>query len=209
LKKPIKIKSKETQSQSSKYKDIEKRLSLASGDRLKPFKDITKFNKIFRKVKQRFKRNTKPKVVTIVNMELQNGNFDTFYIEYEFDSFEYNNGRYIFDNDSKYYHVGFKCWCYDYREGFCLPIKKVPFPINDVRKAFEENTDIDFEYSLNAKNLQQFQISKVIESVLSGQALGEQFKKVIIMVVICLILCLVNVLVGMQLYSMVKALGGA
>ncbi len=205
MKKQIKEKSKGTQ---SRLKKIEKSLSLAKEKDLIPIKDPTIFNKFFRKIKQRFKRNTKAKVMTIVNMELQNGNYDTFYIEYDFDSFEYNKGRYIFDNDSKYYHVGFRCWCYDYREGFCLPIKKIPFPLNKVRKAFEDNIDIDFEYSLNAKNLEQWNTSKVISSVLEGTSIGEQFKKVVIMVVIALILCLVNVLMNMQLYSMVKALGG-
>ena len=125
-----------------------------------------------------FRKREKSRLV-IINMELNNGHHNTFYVTEEGESFKHKGSRYIFDIKLKYYNVGFNEYCYDYHESFNLPIKR-EFPINDTKTAIESSGMIDSQYATNPSTLERFMNSSIIEMMLRGGAIDKLIKILLI-----------------------------
>ena len=152
-----------------------------------------------------FRKNEKSKLV-IINMELNNGHHDTFYITESGESFKHKENRYIFDSKLKYYNVGFSEFCYDYHESFDLPIKR-EFPLNDTKTAIESSGMIDSQYATNPSTLERFMNSSIIEMMLRGGAIDKLIKIIIIVLAINLIISLSHIILYMYQSGVFDNLG--
>lgn len=155
--------------------------------------------------KQFFKRTDHANSV-VINMELKNGNHKTFYVAESGDSFKWNDRRYIFDPVLKYYNIDLKSYCYDFHEGFDLPIRRV-FPINDTKTAISESGMIQTEYATNPSTLERFMNSSIIEMMLRGGAIDKMIRIVMIVIMITGILVLAHLLLYMNAQGYFNNLG--
>jgi len=153
-----------------------------------------------------FFKTMKHNKLILINMELTNGNHKTFWITEDGDSFKWENNRYIFDPELKYYNIDFKSYCYDFYQGFSLPIRR-QFPVNDVKKALSESQMIETEYATNPSTLERFMNSSIIEMMLRGGAIDKLIKIVLIVGMITGILTLANLLLFMYSQGYFNNLG--
>lgn len=143
-------------------------------------KEYKRFNKkqpVTNRIKDWFKIKFKSDTVVGVNMELNNGDFKTMIVCDNHGTFKYNGGLYVFDDSLKYYNMSMKLYCYDFHEGFTLPLKR-KIPLNDLRESCESIPEIEIEYVLNPKVAHRFAQTKVIEGVMAGSQLPEMLKKI-------------------------------
>jgi len=134
----------------------------------------------------KFKRDE----LIVINLEFLNGDFGTIFVPATHEGFTYNHGLYLFDDDLKYYNFSLKCYCYDFHEGFCLPIKR-RFDITSLNRAIR-NSDFEIELSTNPSVLQTFEESKMAKWVMKAQELFEEMRKWKTWIVICTIICITH-----------------
>lgn len=134
--------------------------------------------------------------LVVINMELNSGNHKTFLIKEIGDSFKYDGKRYIFDPVLKYYNVDFKAYCYDYHEGFDLPLRRVA-PVNELKTALKESRLIETEYATNPSTLERFMNSSIIEMMLKGGAVDKMLKFLFIFAMITVVLTAIHLILYM------------
>jgi len=111
----------------------------------------------------------------LINMQLRNGTHTNLLVVLENKYFEYEDGRYIIDDDYKYYNSSSKIYCLDYHQDCCIPLKR-NFNMRDIEEALSSNTDIDTETSINPKSLKIFMESDIIQKVISGEEAEKHIK---------------------------------
>jgi len=121
-------------------------------------------------------------------MELANGNWRTFLVKPEKNSFRYNKNSYILDPspDRRGYNMDVKHYQYWYHEHFALPLK-FKIPINTLKKKFDEGEAKQVRLSVNPEVLEKFIESDVAQGVLAGSELQAFFKRVQVLIFVLLI----------------------
>jgi hypothetical protein len=157
---------------------------------LVPFNDVaknkSKFTYMYWKNKIKFMNKNR---TIIINMELINGMHKTFQVYTNAEGFLFNGGRYVFDESLAYYNIDFRCYCFDFHERFCLPIKK-KLPYNDIQEIID-NIGCEIEYATNPITLERFMVSKVAEGVMKGQAFDEFIRRVQMVLIIILVVVMI------------------
>lgn len=125
---------------------------------------------------RKFKSNVFLDRTIIVNMELNNGFRKMFMVVEKNQGFRYKGGSYVFDNESKYYLVDAKMWCYDFHESFTMPIKR-HIPVAEIRKLIENTNITEVENSTNPATLDRFLKAKIAEGIMKGQQLDIVLKQ--------------------------------
>lgn len=182
----------------------EKRKKLQEKIRIK--KEISEHINLIKKVsatdlegyKREFKDAKKPGKTFMVNMELRNGMHTHFMVILQWGYFDYEGGRYIIDDDYKYYDVSSKIYCLDYHQDCCIPLKR-KFNINAVYTAVSTSTDIETDTSINPKSLKTFMESDIIQKVMKGAEMEAWIKFIKLMLII------ITVINGIILILMIKA----
>lgn len=152
------------------------------------------------------KRNTARKI--LVNMELKNGMHRIFLVLETEGGFNYRSGRYLFDDESKYYNIENGIWCYDYHESLSLPIKRT-LPIIEITKAIESDHDMEMEYAINPLTIKRFAVAKIAEGIMKGQQLDEALRMLIILAVISVVSNVCLLVLFMMKTGMLKSLQGS
>lgn len=136
--------------------------------------------------KDKFKDKFWPHKTVLINMELLNGFHKLFLIKESDSGFKYDKKKYIFDNESKYYILDAKLWCYDFHESIDIPIKRI-IPVTEIRKAFEHSKLTEVEYATNPATLERFIIARIAEGIMKGQQLDEVMKRLMLVCIIAAI----------------------
>jgi hypothetical protein len=141
----------------------------------------------------------------LINMELTTGKFTSFLVKLEFPYFDYENGRYILDDNYKYYHIPTNMWCLDYHQECCIPLKR-KFDLNEIYNAVMADLTIETETSINPVSFKIFMESDIIQKVMKGAEMEQwlQFVKLLLIIICCGIVILL-VMVGYVIYKIGKA----
>lgn len=146
-------------------------------------------------IKDFFRRKTKPHKVIMVNMELRNGQHQSFTMTPDSDSFLYQGGRYVLDYDLKYFHLGSNLFVLDYHQAFSTPIRRM-IPVDTIQQTLEASGLTEVEYATNPITLERFIISKIAEGIMKGRAIDDFLKK---LYMVCIIAALSST-VGLILF---------
>lgn len=149
--------------------------------------DYNPIKSIFDKIKIRKNKGS----ALLINMELINGMHKQFLIIEKEGTFNFNNGKYIIDNDSKYYNINAGMYSIDYHERYALPIKRV-IPITNIKKIIEYSPIGEVEYSSNPQVLEHFVTSKIAEGIMKGQQIDEMMRKIWIFLMVIGVLVLAH-----------------
>lgn len=134
----------------------------------------------------------------LINMELNTGFVDSFFIIEDNKSFEYKGSLYVIDLAMKYWHIPSRYYALDYHQSFALPIKR-HINVEDMQTAIEETGVYDSETATNPTTLKQFLSSNIIEQVVKGAELSKWLMAFRIMIFVILIMSAVNLLIGFLL----------
>lgn len=144
--------------------------------------------------KDHFTEKWFPGRVLLINMELINGFHASFLVMESQGSFTYKGGRYVIDDDSKYYNISVKLWCLDYHETIGIPIKRIN-PVDTVHKIIAaSNTSEQIQHAINPASLDRYVKGKVIESMMKGAALDEFMRRQYIMMILNLTVSVITLL---------------
>jgi len=141
--------------------------------------------------KAHFLERMHPEKTALVSMELLNGFHRLFIVKENDDGFNYRNKKYLFDNESKYYIIDSKLWCYDYHENFTLPVKR-KIPLTAIKKTLEHSNISEVEYATNPSTLERFTISKIAEGIMKGQAIDEFMKQIRLLLIIAMVTAVIH-----------------
>jgi hypothetical protein len=167
--------------------------------------DIQKRAGRFRKIINWWKKGRARKVL-MVNMELKNGNHRSFIVYTSENGFVYNKARYLFDNESSYYNVDFRFWCFDYHEDFTLPIKRI-IPLKKITDQLSVDYD-EIENLVNPNTAEKFVTSEVAKAVMSAGAFLDFLKNSRMLWIIELIVGIINFLLLLNLSGVFDKLKG-
>ena len=134
----------------------------------------------------RFKERLFPHKTVLVTMELMNGFFIEFLVTEKDGGFRYRGRKYVFDNESKYYKINSKLWCFDYHENFTLPIKR-KIPVTEIKKTLEQSNITEVEYATNPSTLERFIVARIAEGIMKGQQLDEFLKQIRLILIIAMV----------------------
>ncbi len=126
--------------------------------------------------KNTFKDKFFPDKAIMINMELLNGFHKLFLVIERDGGFRYRSKRYLFDNESKYYIIDAKLWCYDFHEDLTIPVKR-KIPITDIKKAIEFSSLTEVENAVNPATIERFLKAKIAEGIMKGQQMDIVFKQ--------------------------------
>jgi hypothetical protein len=154
-------------------------------------------------IKTRFKLRFQKHRVLLINMELKNGFHTSFVVAEKEDGFKYRGNKYIFDEENKYYSLSSNLNCYDYHEGFALPIKR-KMPVQEIKKALEISDITDIQYMANPQVLERFTVSKIAEGLLKGQQIDEFFKQIRMFMIVTMISSLATLILFIWSSGMLK-----
>ncbi len=127
-----------------------------------------------------------PHKTVLVNMELINGFHKLFLVKESDSGFKYDDKKYIFDSDSKYYIIDAKLWCYDFHESIDLPIKRI-IPVTEIKRALEHSQLTEVEYATNPATLERFIVARIAEGIMKGQQLDEALRRLLLVCIIAAI----------------------
>lgn len=138
-----------------------------------------------------------------VNMQLENGDFDSFYVLTQSESFVWNEKRYVLDQSAMYYNIASSCYASDYHENFSLPIIR-SIPINALRKGVERTQEFSVVNTTNPANLEKFVKSDVIAKVISGAQMEELIKKIQLYLIIIMVMVGIVILLNLKIAGILK-----
>ena len=123
----------------------------------------------------------------MVNMELRNGMFTHFLVVLKAGYFDFDNARYIIDDEYKYYDITSKIYCLDYHQDCCLPIRR-RFHMNDIYDAVKNSNELETESAINPVSLKIFMESDIIQKVMKGAEMDNwiKFVKLMLIVLTCI-----------------------
>jgi len=130
----------------------------------------------FKRLKNKLKEKFFESSIVIINMELINGMHKSFYVKGKHEGFSFMKGRYVFDEDLKYYNIDMRSYCYDYHQGLAIPIKR-KIPLKDIRDVIMNANITEIEYATNPSSLENFMVAKVAEGIMRGQQIDEFLKQ--------------------------------
>lgn len=158
-------------------------------ERLREFNPIEEAG-FFQRLKNRWKANRNPEKAVLINMELLNGMHTQFIVLENDGGFTYKIGgtkkKYLFDNESKYWIINASMYCYDFHEGFALPIKR-SIPINNIKGEFSDD-EPDVEYAINPETLRQFSVAKIAEGIMRGADISKWMTVIMVLTIIIMVI---------------------
>jgi len=149
-------------------------------------------------------KNSQDKIM-LINMELRNGQHDTFIIKAKQQGFKYKGGYYVFDDELKYYNVGEQMWVLDYHQDCTIPIRR-DIPVNEIKKALEASNLSEVEYSTNPTVLERFIISKISEGIMKGQQIDEFLKNLKTWLILAVVTSIIHLLLFVLKTGMLKSI---
>ncbi len=177
-----------------------------------------------------------PEKVVLVRLEMNNGRHREFLVKEHADGFTYDDKKYIFDLDNKYYVVDSNIWAYNFHESFSLPIKKnivlnpelqeifdkieaetrkgidPTIPIDLIKETIEHSGITQIENAVNPTTLERVSESQFVQMILQGATLGKLFKILLIIAIISALIIaadLVVDLIGSGLLEELNIKGGS
>lgn len=141
----------------------------------------------------------------LVNMELSNGFRKIFIVAEHEGGFRYRKKRYIFDNESKYYVMDAKLYCYDFHEDFTIPIKRI-IPVGDIKKAIENSNLTEVENATNPATLDRFLKAKIAEGIMKGQQLDLVFKQLKLIGIVTMVTTIIYLLLFLFKTGMLQSI---
>lgn len=142
----------------------------------------------------------KPHQSFIANFELRNGMFASVYVKLSKEWFDYEDGRYIIDDDLKYYSVSSKCYMLDYHQDCAIPLRR-RFNVNLVKEqlANSNNDEIQTETAINPTSLKIFMESDIIQKIMKGAEMEQWIKFIKLMLIVIVVICAVILLILLKL----------
>lgn len=123
-----------------------------------------------------------PHKIVLINMELMNGFHLSFQVTENEEGFNYRNKKYLFDNESKYYNLDVKLWCYDFHEMFSIPVKRT-IPVLAIQNSIQSSKITEIEHATNPATLERFAVSKIAEGIMRGAQMDDFFKFIRMMLI--------------------------
>ncbi len=144
-----------------------------------------------------WKVRRKPDRTVLINMELINGMHKSFVVVEEKEGFYYRGKKYLIDNENKYFHIDAKMFAYDYHEEISLPIVR-KIPVGKIKTVLEASPITEVEYAINPATLKRFEIAKIAEGIMKGQALDEFMRRIMVILFIVLIVTIIHFMIFLQ-----------
>ncbi len=141
----------------------------------------------------------------LVNMELSNGFRKIFIVAESEGGFRYRGKRFIFDNESKYYVMDARLYCYDFHEDFSIPIKRV-IPVADIKKSIEMSNITEVENATNPATLDRFLKAKIAEGIMKGQQLDIIFRQLKLIGIITMVTTIIYLLLFLFKTGMLQSI---
>jgi len=148
-------------------------------------------------LKQKVKDRMNPERTFLVNFELRNGDHTQFFLNTAQDHFDYLGGQYIIDETLKYYNISASHYCLDYKQGFCLPLKRT-WNTKAIQETIESSGLIQCGASTNPSSLDQFIKSKIAEGIMKAQEIDEFFKSIKFIVIVTCFASIISCLILVQ-----------
>jgi len=123
------------------------------------------------------KAKLNPGATYLINMELRNGMHTFFVLTTNKAEFDFKEGRYIIDDESKYFVLDANKYALDYHQDISLPIKRI-IPVTEINKAISALNNTEVETAINPTSLKSYVESNFIQQVMKGQELSESLKKI-------------------------------
>ena len=151
------------------------------------FEDILKNSNIKTKVVSYLKPND----TIIINMTMNNGDRRTFIQDLKGESFEYQGGTYVFDNELKYYNSSLKSYCLDYHQSLSFPYRQ-NIDVSKIKEGVEALGEDTMINSINPNILNSAMNSKIVSDIVSGASFEEALKLFKIMLIIIAIVTVLH-----------------
>jgi hypothetical protein len=160
---------------------------------------------IFKRVFSFHRAKSNPQRTVLVRMQLKNGRHKEFIaVEDEKKGFIYNSGRYVFDDDAKYFVIDSNIWAYDYHESIAFPIHR-SIPAESIKKALESKSSVtEVENAVDPAILERFIRSEIAQGILRGASLGALFKMLVVLVIIVLLIVFIDVAVDIYASGIIQ-----
>lgn len=154
-----------------------------------------------------FKLAMNPTKSMLINMELRTGKFTNFIAKMDFPYFDFMSGRYIIDDNFKYYNQAAELWCLDYHQDCCLPLRR-KFDLNAIYEAVKNDETIETETSINPVSFKIFMESDIIQKVMKGAEMEQWLSFIKMCMIITMIgIVILIVMVGRVMWMIGKATG--
>lgn len=137
----------------------------------------------FEGIKREWNDKRKADKTFMVHMQLRNGMFTHFMVVLSHKWFDYEEGRYIIDDNFKYYDISSRIYWLDYHQDCCLPLKHT-IDVKQIAKELQQSDFIDTETSIDPENLKIFMESDIIQKIMKGAEMEEWIKFIKIMLII-------------------------
>ena len=147
-------------------------------------------------IKQFIIRQFRRQEMVLINIEFLNGDFGSLFVVAQNDGFRIGKGLYLFDDSLKYYNFTLKIWCYDFHEGFTLPIRR-KFDIKSLNDAISQQ-EYEIELSTNPTTLQVFEESQMAKWMMKAQELLEQLKTFKMWMLITMVICILTFIIVLK-----------
>lgn len=148
---------------------------------------------------RRIKNRLFPDRTYLINMELRNGMHKSFLILSTQDKFYFMEGRYIIDDDLKYYNISCGCYALDYHQDFAMPVRRKISP-NTLKSAMKEvqGDDMKIDNATNPSTLDRFIESEMAKKVMEGQELATMLKRLFAVGLITMFAVVIHMIVFMK-----------
>ena len=148
-------------------------------------------------IKQFWIRTAKRQEAVLINLEFLNGDHGSRFVSASLEGFKIGKDNlYLFDESMKYYNFTLKIFCYDFHEGFCLPIKR-KFDVKALNDAIKTQ-DYEVELSTNPSVLATFEETKMAKWMMKAQEVMEELAKFKIWMIITMIICILTFVIVLK-----------
>lgn len=145
-------------------------------------------------LKRLFSKKKIEKKMILINMELASGFLEHFLIEQDQGSFDYSKGTYIVDMSLAYWDLTAKFYALDYHEGFVLPLKR-HIDVGKLNLAISGTGNYDCSTATNPSLIKNFQMSNIIEQVITSARLLKWLGPIRMMLIAILVIVSVIALI--------------
>ena len=142
----------------------------------------------------------KPHQSFIANFELRNGMFASVYVKLSKEWFDYEDGRYIIDDDLKYYSVTSKCYMLDFHQDCAIPLRR-RFNVNMIKEQLAQSStdEIQTETAINPTSLKIFMESDIIQKVMKGAEMEQWIRFIKLMLIVSVVISSVILIILLKL----------
>ena len=183
---------KEVVKEENKIIPLSERTKLANKTSAKDTKivDISQEKVLEGNIKAKVMNYLHPNDQILINMEMDTGDYRTFYVVLTDETFNYKGRSYVIDTQLKYFNTSLKTYCLNYHQSLSIPI----FQRYDIHKIKEGICSLDdsLSTSLNPLVLVNALESKVVKDVVAGSSFEEALKLFKILLIVIAIVSIVH-----------------